>query len=217
MTTSTAAEPLTVRAVLFADTGVDPAAALAQSMDAGGVTAQVLRSVGGLSSAAQDEVKRQVAVVAGGVLDLDVVDLVVGGWHKHAALVAAARRTLAVPGSEEIVDLASHRIRSVHRPYVAVLIDDVQVAKIDFELTVIFDFKALVAVVRAGRLVALRGGQCEVTAMFAAEGILLAQQRRRLDMNARLPLGVGIQLAVRDADMPPVANLSAPRTPRRDQ
>jgi len=217
MTTSTAAQPLTVRAVLFADTGVDPTAALAQSMDAGGVAAQVLRTVGGLSSAAQHEVTRQVAVAAGGVLDLDLVDLVVGGWRKHAALIMAARHTLAVPGSEEVVDLASHRIRSVHRPYVTVLIDDVQVAKIDFELTVIFDIKALVAVVRAGRLVALRGGQSEVTAMFAAEGIVLAQQRRRLDLDARLPLGVGIQLAVRDADMPPVAILSAPRASRRDQ
>jgi hypothetical protein len=212
MTTSTAAEPLTVGVVLFADSGVDAATALARSMDAGGVAAQVLRSVGGLSSAARHEVKQQVAVVASGVLDLDVIDLVVGGWRKHAALVEAARRTLAVPGTEQVVDLASHRITSVHRPYLTVLIDDVQVAKIDFELTVVFDVKALVAVVRAGRLVALRGGQCEVAATFAAEGILLAQQRRQLDLNARLPLGAGIQLAVRDANLSPVANLSTDLT-----
>jgi hypothetical protein len=153
-----------------------------------------------------------VAVVASGVLDLDVVDLVVGGWRKHAALVEAARRTLAVPGTEQVVDLASHRITSVHRPYLTVLVDDVQVAKVDFELTVVFDVKALVAVVRAGRLVALRGGQCEVAATFAAEGILLAQQRRQLDLNARLPLGAGIQLAVRDANLSPVANLSTDLT-----
>jgi hypothetical protein len=186
-------------------------------MDAGGVAAQVLRSVGGLSSAAQHEVRRQVAVVASGVLDLDLVDLVVGGWRKHAALVEAARRTLAVPGTKEVVDLASHRIRSVHQPYLTVLIDGVQVAKVDFELTVVFDVKALVAVVREGRLVALRGGLCEVAATLAAEGVLLVQQRRQLDLNARLPLGVGIQLAVRDASMPPVANLSTPRAPHRDQ
>jgi hypothetical protein len=89
-----------------------------------------------------------------------------------------------------------------------VLIDDVQVAKIDFELTVVFDIKALVAVVRAGRLVALSGGQCEVAATFAAAGVLLAQQRRRIDLSARLPLGVGIQLlTARDADTSPVATL----------
>src|SRR6266508_735429 len=132
MSTSTAAEPLTVRSVLFAGTGVDPVTALAKSMDAAGVAAAVLRFVEGLSSAAQDEVKRQVAVVANGVLDLDVVDLVVGAWRKHAALVAAAERTLDVPGREEIVDLASHGMRSVHRPYVAVLVDGREVTRIDF-------------------------------------------------------------------------------------
>jgi|SRR5262245_825857 len=211
MITSTVAEPLTARAIFFAESGADPTAVLTQSMETGGVAAEVLRSIGRLSNAAQVEVKRQVAVVAGGVLDVNVVDLLVGGWRKHAALVAAARHTLVVPGSEEVVDLASHRIRSVHRPYVSVLIDDVQVAKIDFELTVVFEIKALVAVVRAGRLVALSGGQCEAAATIAAEGVLLVQQRRLLDLNARLPLGDGIQLlAARAADTSPVATWSTP-------
>jgi hypothetical protein len=208
VTTSTAPEPLRVRSVLFAGTGVDPVTALAQSMDAAGVAAAVLRSVGALSRAAQHELKRQLAVVAGDVLDLDVVDLVVGGWRKQAALVAAAKRTLTVPGSEEVVDLVSHRIRSVHRPYVAMLVDGAEVARIDFELIVVLDITALVGVVRAGKLMALRGGQCElvatlnckVVATLAAKGILLAQQRKQLDLNAHLPLGAGIELAVGDAD-----------------
>lgn len=216
MSTSTAAEPLTVRSVLFAGTGVDPVTALAKSMDAAGVAAAVLRFVEGLSSAAQDEVKRQVAVVANGVLDLDVVDLVVGAWRKHAALVAAAERTLDVPGSEEIVDLASHGIRSVHRPYVAVLVDGREVTRIDFELIVVVEIKALVGVVQAGRLLALRGGQCEVEAMFKAEDITLVQGRRRFDLNAYLPLGAGIELAVRDADRSPLADAPTPRAPIAD-
>jgi hypothetical protein len=66
----------------------------------------------------------------------------------------------------------------VHRP-VAVLVDGVQVASLDFEWIVLFDIKALVGVVRADRLVALRGGQCEIMATLTTEGILLAQQRLR--------------------------------------
>jgi hypothetical protein len=194
MTTGAAAEPWTVRSVLFGEEGNDSTAALARSMEAGGVGGAVLHRLGGLSGAARHEVDRQVAVVADGLLDLDVVDLAVGGWRKHAALVAAARRTLAVPGSEEVVDLVSHRIRSVHRPDVAVLVDGVRVAKIDFELKVVFEIGALVAVVRAGRLVALRGGRCDLGATLTAEGILLAQQRKRFDLGARLSLGAGVEL-----------------------
>jgi hypothetical protein len=194
MTTSAAAEPWTVRSVLFGGAGADPTAALARSMEGGGVGGAMLRHLGGLSSAARHEVNRQVAVVADGLLELDVVDLLVAGWRKHAALVTAARRTLAAPGGAEVVDLVSHRIRSLHRPDVAVLVDGVRVAKIDFELTVVFEIQALAAVVRTGRLVALRGGRCDLGAALAAEGILLVRQHRQFDLDARLALGAGIEL-----------------------
>jgi hypothetical protein len=194
MTTGAAAEPWTVRSVLFGDAGDDPTAPLAGSLEAAGVGGAALRHLGGLSGAARREVDRQVAVVAGRLLDLDVVDLLVGGWRKHAALVAAARRTLAAPGGEEVVDLVSHRIRSTHRPDVAVLVDGVRVAKVDFELTVVFEVGALVAVVRAGRLVALRGGRCGLGATLTAEGVLLVRQHQRFDLGARLSLGAGVEL-----------------------
>jgi hypothetical protein len=154
--TTTDSGPWTVRSVLFEDSGLDPADALARSIEAGGVGGALLHHLGGLSG--------------------------------------AARRTLVVPGSEEVVDLVSHRIRSVHRPDVAVLVDGVRVAKIDFELKVVFEVGALVAVVRAGRLVALRGGRCDLDATLSAEGIPLAQQHKRFDLGARLPLGSGVEL-----------------------
>lgn len=199
MTTSATVTPLTLRTVLFGGWGLDSTTALAQSMDTAGVSGKALGAVEGLSVAAQREVSRQMATVATTALDVDVIDLVVGGWRAHSRLVSAANRTLATAGSEEIVDLVSHRIRSVHRPYVAILVDGVRVAKVDFEVTILLDIKALVGVVRAGRLVALRGGQCEVTAMLAAEGILIAQQRMPLDLSVTLPLRTGIQLATSDA------------------
>jgi hypothetical protein len=199
MTTSVTVTPLTLRTVLFGGWGIDPVAALAQSMETAGVSGKALGGVEGLSVAAQREVGRQMATVAATALDVDVIDLVVGGWRAHSRLVSAAKRTLATADSEEIVDLVSHRIRSVHRPYVAVLVDGVQVARLDFEVTVLFDIKALVGVIRAGRLVALRGGQCEIMATLAAEGIPLAQQRMPLDLSIRLPLRTGIQLTISDA------------------
>jgi hypothetical protein len=209
MTTRTASGPWTVRSVLYGDGGSDPAATLARSLEAGGIGGVLLRHLGGLSSAALGEVNRQLAAVADGLLDLDVLDLVVGGWRKHAALVAAARRTLVAPGSEEVVDLVSHRIRSLHRPDVAILVDGVRVAKIDFELTVVFEVEALVAVVRAGRLVALRGGRCDLGATLQAEGVLLARQQRRFDLDARLPLGAGVELLAGGVDPPPPAGAHA--------
>jgi len=64
-------------------------------------------------------------------------DLAVAGWRRHAALTAAADRTRVNPGSWEVVDLATHRITSVHRPYVELLLNDVHVATVRFELRVV--------------------------------------------------------------------------------
>ena len=198
MTTSATVMPLTLHTVLFGGRDADPVTTLAESIDVSGVSGRLLAAIGGISPPARREVVRQVATVALQTLDLDVVDLVVGGWRAHARLVAAAKRTLAVAGGEEVVDLVSHRIRTVHRPYVSILLDGSPVARLDFEVTAVFDVKALVGVVRAGRLVELQGGQCELTALLAAEGLLLAHRKQPIDLRFVLPLRNGIQLATSD-------------------
>jgi hypothetical protein len=189
---------LTLDTILFGGWGADPVTSLSRSMDAAGVSGRLLGAIGGVSPPARREVVRQVATVALKTLDLDVIDLVAGGWQAHARLVAAARRTLAVPGSEEVVDLVSHRIRSVHRPYVSILLDGAQVARLDLEATVVFDIKALVGVVRAGRLVEFQGGQGELSALLAAEGVQLAHRQQPIDLHVALSLRIGIQLVTSD-------------------
>ena len=198
MTTIASITPLTLRTVLFGGSA-EPVATLAESMDAGGVSNRLLGAIGGISPPARREVVRQVATIALQTLDLDVVNLLLGGWRAHARLVAAARRTLAAAGSEEVVDLVSHRIRSVHRPYVSISLDGTQVARLNFEATAIFDVKALVGVVRAGRLAELQGGQCELNALLAAEGVQLAHRQQTIDLRFALPLRTGIQLVESDA------------------
>jgi hypothetical protein len=197
MTTIATVTPLTLRTLLFSE-GAEPVTTLAESMNAGGISNRLLGAIAGISSPARREVVRQVATVTLQTLDLDVVDLVIGGWRTHARLVAAARRTLAVSGSVEVVDLVSHSIRSVHRPYVSILLDGAQVARLDLELAVVFDIQALVGVVRAGRLVELQGGQCELTALLAAEGVQLALRHQSIDLRLALPLRTGIQLTTGD-------------------
>jgi hypothetical protein len=203
MTTNTTLPPLTLDTVLFGGGDADPVTSLTRSMDAGRISGRLLGAIGGISPPARREVVRQVATVALKTLDIDLIDVAIGGWRAHGRLVAAARRTLAMPGSEEVVDLVSHRIRSVHRPYVSVLLDGAQVARLDLEATVILDVKALVGVVRAGRLVELRGGQSEVTALLAAEGVQLAHRRQPIDLQVALPLRTGVQLATGDTSPVP--------------
>jgi len=157
-----------------------------------------------LSRAGRKAAGGQLASVAHGLLDLDLGDLVVGGWRKYADLTAAAKRTIATPDSTEVVEVATHSITSTHRPFVEVLVDDVHVATVRFELGVKFVVKGLVATVQHGHLVALTGG-CDVTATLAAEGRQLAKREAHLPLPLVVGLGDGIPL-LRGAESPPAAS-----------
>ena len=62
------------------------------------------------------------------------------------------------------------------------------------ELKVAFDLTAVSAVVKLGNLVALRCGQCVVTATLTIDGARLAQRQQRVDLALDVPLHPAISL-----------------------
>jgi hypothetical protein len=125
---------------------------------------------------------------------LDLGDLVVGRWRKYADLTAVAKRTIAPPDSTEVVKLATHCINSTHRPFVELLVDDIHVVTVSFELCIEFVVRGLVATVRHGHLVALRSGSCDVTATLAAEGRQLVTRQAQLQLPVVIRIGDGVPL-----------------------
>lgn len=218
MTTATPNQPLTTSVFLFGDTQ-DTGQALAQALDEKGVLGSLGEGLQRLSQAGRQAADRQVATVANGLLDLDLGDLVVAGWRKQAALAAAAKRTIAIPGSSEVVELATHRITSVHRPLVKLLINDVHVATVHFELRIEFLVRALGVTVRNGNVVSLNSGACDLTATLSAEGVRLARRREHFELPVivrwplRLHLGGG-DPGPSGARRPPASSPSSrPSTP----
>jgi hypothetical protein len=192
--------PLTTSAFLFGG-AQDPGQALAHALREQGVLGPLGPALRALSHTGREAAGSQIATVAHELLDFDLGELAVGGWRKHAALTAAADRTRVNPGSSEVVDLATHRITSVHRPYVELLLNDVHIATVRFELRVLFLVRALVATVRDGHVAALGVGACDVTGTLAAEGVQLVKQQARLDMSLLIPVPVALHR--HDGDSPP--------------
>jgi hypothetical protein len=192
MTTTNPTQPLTTADLLFgqAEAGLD---ALAEALDQQDVLAELDTALWRVSQAGREAADREIATVTHGLFDLDLGDLLVAGWRKHAAVTTAVERTRATPGSSEVVELASHRITSVYRPFVEVLVNDVRVATIRFELAIEFLVEALVATVRDGHLVSLRSGACTLTAKLAAEGAQLLTRQAHLDLSLLIRLPVRIQ------------------------
>lgn len=200
MTAATLTRPLTTSAFLFGG-AQDPDQALAHALNEHGVLGALGPALQVLSHTGREAAGSQIATVAQELMDLDLGGLAVAGWRNHAGLTAAADRTRANPGSSEVVDLATHRVTSIHRPYVELLLNDVHIATVRFELRVEFLVRALVATVRNGHVAALGIGACDATASLAAEGVQLVKQQARLDISLLIP--VPLALHRRDGDAPP--------------
>jgi hypothetical protein len=215
----TAAQPLTASAFLF--DGEDTGRALARALDEHGVLGSLDSALGLVAQTTREAAGDQVAAVADGVLTLDLGDLVVAGWRKQGQLAAAAERTAANPGTSELVELATHRVSSVHHPYVELLVNDVHVTTVNFELDLEFEIKALVATLRDGHLISLHSGDCDLWATLTAEGVRLASRRQHFDLPlvVRWPLvlhlGGGSDPLPYGAKPPPASPRPVPSPSRR--
>ncbi len=183
---------VTVRAVLFGDT--DPVVALGRSRGWQGVVGGLGATLGAISSDGRSMVERELSRSVVGLLDLDLGAMVVGGWRRHRALIAAAHATETDPAASEVVQLATHRIAATHRPYVDVVVNGVKLVTIHFDLGVTFDVDNLAGTVRRAHLVALHGGRCLTTVGLGCEGRELASRQVTLDLPMTVRLGDGIAL-----------------------
>lgn len=137
---------------------------------------------------------RQVAEAVTGLLDIDLGGLVLDGWLKFDELRAAARRSVESSGEDEEGPLVEHRITSTHRPTVELFVGDVLVAVIAFDLEVHIDVHGVDAIVRGGRLVALRGGDVDLGARLSAEGQTIIERQVSCRIGALVPLAEGFPL-----------------------
>lgn len=198
MTTATPARPITARAFLFGDTD------LISALQTSGAAETVRQELQGFAQTTRDEAVRELGKISAELLDqLDLTQLVLGAWSTHAALRAAGQRTVAAPQSEELVDLARHRVTLDQQPSIDLLVNGTPVATVHFGLSLVIDIAALTATVRAGRLIGLRVGRCNVDAGVSIESKSVASRQAELPLHLSLRLGSGIALV---ANAPPVAS-----------
>lgn len=217
MTAAIPTKPLTALEFLFGD-AQDHIEALTQTLDQRGLLGSLDAALQQVSQAGRSAAQNEIVAVTHGLLNLDLVDFVVAGWRKYADLAEAADRTAANPGSSQVVDLATHHITSVHRPSIELLVNNVPVATVDFELQIELVVKALVVTVRNGHIVSLLSGACDLTATLSAESVQLASRQAHLQppQLIRLPLRIhrgGDPLPHGAKHPPPWSRFSRRRTP----
>ena len=142
----------------------------------------------------QEAAIREAALAAAVLLKVDLVDVLVAGWREHRDIYSAARRTLATPGSKELVGLAPHRISTVQQPAVSILLDGHRVHTLQLGLSIIFEVTGLVAGVSRGRLAGLHAGRGEVGVALTVHKIEILAKRAHLELPGMVALRTGLRL-----------------------
>ena len=193
MTTAEEGRTPTALDVLFGP-DADAAETLAGEILSPGGDQNLGRALAHLPETARKAAVQEAATTAAALLKVDLIDVLVRGWREHQDIVSAARRTLAAPGSTELVSMIAHQVTLGQRPSISVLVDGQRVATLQLGLSIVFDVNALLLGIRGGRLVAVHSGRCEITATLAVQGTDLLVKRAHLELPGVIQLRRGIRL-----------------------
>jgi hypothetical protein len=152
------------------------------------------RALADLSETTRKAAVHEAAVTVAGLLKVDLIGALARGWREHRDIVSAARRTLAGPGSTELVSMSAHEVTVDQRPSVSVLVDGQPVTTLQLGLSIVFDVNALLLGISGGRLVAVHSGRCEITATLAVQGADLLVRHAHFELPGVVSLRRSIRL-----------------------
>jgi hypothetical protein len=193
VTTARPDRSLTAADLLFGSSA-DAPEALARQIVSAGRGQNLGRALERLPRVTRDAAIREAALAAAVLLKIDLVDVLVAGWRDHRDIRSAAQRTLATPGSKELVGVAPHRISTVQQPAVSILLDGHRVHTLQLGLSIIFEVTGLVAGVSRGRLAGLHAGRGEVGVALTVHEIEILAKRAHLELPGMLALRTGLRL-----------------------
>jgi hypothetical protein len=160
-------------------------------MSAGRTTARAFER---LPRVTREAAVHEAAVAAVGLLKLDLMEVLVTGWREHRDIFSAARRTLDMPGSKELVGLAPHRITTVQQPAVGILVDGHRVHTLQLGLSIFFEVTGLVAGIYGGRLAGIHAGRADLGLALTVHELEVLTKRSHLELPGVKSLRRGFRL-----------------------
>jgi hypothetical protein len=194
MTTAGTERPLTAADLLFGSSQ-DAEQALTREIMSASRTQNLGHALKHLPRVTREAAAREATSAAAGLMKVNLIDVLAAGWREHREVIAAARRTLATPGSKELVGVAPHRITTLQQPAVSVLIDGRRVHTLQLGLSIVFEVTGLVAGVSHGRLAGIHAGRCEVGVALTVHDIeVLTKRAHHLELPGVMALKTGFRL-----------------------
>ena len=129
------------------------------------------------------------------LLDLNVVDILLGGWKKQQEVRRELRETAADPSRTAIVHLARHTLESTHAPSMELRAQGRRLVELSFPVDLAFEIEAAELTLRAGAVREVRTGDVKVRGTVKLENtVVLDRQLSSISLPGRILL---------DAEPPP--------------
>jgi hypothetical protein len=114
------------------------------------------------------------------MLRLDLGAILVGGWKKVSEFQRYADPSKYPPDETIFVKLGRHTVTSSHKPSLDIVVDDVKVDTVPFELKLTLTLDTAMLTIRAGEVLAVAPGACQAAGELKCEGDSLVKRDSKL-------------------------------------
>jgi hypothetical protein len=129
------------------------------------------------------------------ILDIGILDIMVMAWNKYRMLLKYADREKYPPGETLLVPLVEHTIKSEHRPFIEILINDKPVGKVEFNITISLMLKGIILKIQDGKIKGVTTGTCKGKGTIKCENIvILEKETAPISLPGSIDLGEGIPI-----------------------
>lgn len=141
-------------------------------------------------------VRESIGERAGELLDVPLLDVMMGAWRKWAKVMEYADTGKHPPGEVNLVPLAEHKVRSEHHPFIEVLVKGRLVGRIVFDIELALTVEGLVLKIENATIKSIQAGALKGSGSISLKGTTLAQKTfPAVSLPGVLHLGTGLALA----------------------
>ena len=110
------------------------------------------------------------------LLDIKIPTIFLSSWKKSDEIKKLLEESVSSPEDKFEVNLTEHSITSEHKPYIEVIIKNVPVYKIEFDLDLTFTIDGFILKIQNGKIHEIVSGTCKAKGTLSWEQIKLLEK-----------------------------------------
>jgi len=175
----------------FFDEASDGRRAIEQS----GAGQQLSKALDKVPASLRNKARQELDTKLGEALDVDLVQVLLGGWNKYRQLQQFRDRAKYPKDQICLLSLASHSMKSSHRITFEIVAGEVPLFRLDFDAIVALTLEGIVLKVRDARIREISNGRCRGKGTLQLKGtVIFEKESPYFDLPGRIDLGDGIEI-----------------------